>query len=229
MSRITTTVLLTTTLASLTLTAQGPASAAAAGPAGNAASQNPAISKTGRFVVFDSDATNLVAGDTNAKTDVFIRDTVAKTTKRVSVSATGAQGTGASYRPSVSDDGRYVAFISAAANLVPGDTNGKPDAFRKDVVTGQIVRLSTALGGAQGNAETQQVFIDGTGTKAAFTSAASNLVAGDTHPGIDVFVRDVAEYKQNFAAQASGQKVRCEKYVKQRLRVWLGASPRRNL
>src|SRR4051812_27799006 len=94
-----------------------------------------AISATGRFVVFDSQATNLVPGDTNGFPDVFVRDRKTSTTERVSVSSIGEQGnavSGSGYRPSISADGRFVAFGSGASNLVPGDTNGFPDVFVRD-------------------------------------------------------------------------------------------------
>lgn len=99
------------------------------GVQGNSASQEPAISANGRFVAFWSFASNLVAGDTNGRVDVFVRDRQDGTTTRVSVSAAGVQGNGASYEPAISADGRFVAFHSDATNLVAGDTNGAPDVF----------------------------------------------------------------------------------------------------
>ncbi|MGZ4618639.1 MAG: TolB family protein, partial [Frankiaceae bacterium] len=101
----------------------------------------PAVSADGRYVVFTSDAANLVPGDTNDTPDVFVRDRRAGTTTRVSVSNTGAQGNGYSYNaPAVSADGRYVAFVSDAANLVPGDTNGASDVFVRDRRAGTTTR-----------------------------------------------------------------------------------------
>ena len=88
-----------------------------------------AISGDGHVVAFASDASNLVPGDTNGRTDVFARDRAAGTTERVSVGPGDAQGKGASYRPAISWDGREVAFVSEAANLVPDDTNGATDVF----------------------------------------------------------------------------------------------------
>jgi hypothetical protein len=89
----------------------------------------PAISADGRFVAFKSDATNLVPGDTNNASDIFVRDRQTGTTERVSVGSGGAQGNNISFSPAISADGRVVAFESAAANLVPGDTNGSIDVF----------------------------------------------------------------------------------------------------
>ena len=83
----------------------------------------PAISADGRFVAFGSCATNLVPGDTNGCSDVFVRDRQTGTTQRVSVGPGGAQGNGFSVDPAISADGRFVAFESRATNLVPGDTN----------------------------------------------------------------------------------------------------------
>src|SRR6185369_15379253 len=94
------------------------------GAQGNNVSRFPSISADGRFVAFDSAATNLVAGDTNGFVDVFVRDRQSGTTERVSVDSGGVQGNVSIYAPSISADGRYVAFWSAAMNLVPGDTNG---------------------------------------------------------------------------------------------------------
>jgi Tol biopolymer transport system component len=96
---------------------------------GSGESSGAAISADGRFVTFDSDAANLVPGDTNGTLDVFVRDRRAGTTRRVSLSSSGAQGNGGSYFPALSADGRTVAFFSLATNLVPGDTNNTGDAF----------------------------------------------------------------------------------------------------
>ena len=96
-------------------------------------SNHPAISDDGRYVAFDSSATNLVSGDSNVVSDIFVHDTQTGATTRVSVDATGTQANGASVFPEISADGRYVVYYSAADNLVSGDTNGINDAFRVDV------------------------------------------------------------------------------------------------
>ena len=103
-----------------------------AGIEGNAASFNPAISADGRFVVFSSNAANLVSADTNGVADVFVRDRQTGVTERVSVDSAGNQGDGHSYPPAISADGRFVTFASRATNLVPGDTNGTTDVFVRD-------------------------------------------------------------------------------------------------
>jgi Tol biopolymer transport system component len=101
-----------------------------------------AVSADGRYVAFDSYAWDLVAGDTNGECDVFVRDRQTGSTERVSISSDGTQSTGCSRYPSMSGDGRYVAFSSDASNLVAGDTNGQPDAFVRDRATGFTARVS---------------------------------------------------------------------------------------
>lgn len=168
-----------------------PVAAAPAGTPGNGASHTPDVSGTGRYVVFASDATNLVPGDTNGKRDIFLRDTVTRTTRLVSTGLRGRPANGPSYRPTVSDNGRYVAFTSTATNLVAGDTNRVMDAFRADLTTGTITRISVGPGGRQANKATTRVSMNATGTTLAFDSDATNLIAGDTNAVRDVFVRDL--------------------------------------
>jgi hypothetical protein len=103
------------------------------GVEGNLGSSTGAISGDGRYVAFDSLASNLVGGDTNAVTDVFVRDRQLGATARVSVDSAGSQGTGISNSSTISASGRYVAFESQATDLVPGDTNGFKDVFFRDV------------------------------------------------------------------------------------------------
>jgi Tol biopolymer transport system component len=120
------------------------------GGQGNAASFHPALSADGQFIAFSSVATNLVPDDTNGVTDIFIRDLASGRTERVDFGTGGAQGNAASFRPSLSADGRYVAFSSDATNLVPGDTNGSRDIFVRDRPAGTTQRASVRSGGAQG-------------------------------------------------------------------------------
>jgi Tol biopolymer transport system component len=152
---------------------------------------NVAISADGRFVAFESLASNLVAGDTNVSCDIFVRDRQSGTTERVSVASGGAQGTGGlSIRPSISADGRFVAFASDATNLVPGDTNGKSDVFVHDRQSGTTERISVDSTGLQGNGNSYQPSISASGDSVAFLSYATNLVGGDTNFSADIFVRD---------------------------------------
>ena len=144
----------------------------------------------GRYVTFWSDASNLVAGDTNGEADAFLRDRQAGTTERVSLSSTGEQANGASSWSSLSGDGRYVAFASAASNLVPGDTNGRYDVFVRDRQTGATERVSVSSSGEQGDDQSVHCNISADGRYVAFSSAASNLVLADTNAEPDIFIRD---------------------------------------
>src|SRR5438093_242361 len=152
----------------------------------------PALSGDGRLVAFQSDATNLVAGDTNGATDVFVHDRQTGTTERVSVASGGRQGNGTSAGPALSADGRFVAFYSTATNLVAGDTNGATDVFVRDRQTGTTERASVASGGTQGNGSSAGPVLSADGGLVAFHSTATNLVAGDANGAYDVFVHDRA-------------------------------------
>jgi flagellin-like hook-associated protein FlgL len=165
--------------------------------AGNQATGAPsyatAISADGRYVAFYSTASNLVGVDTNGQRDSFIKDTVTGTTIRVSTNSMGGQASGgASTVTAISADGRYVAFRSLATNLVAGDTNGQEDSFIKDTVTGVTTRISTDSSGNQGNGYSRITALSADGRYAAFNSAASNLVAGDTNGQVDSFIKDTA-------------------------------------
>jgi archaellum component FlaF (FlaF/FlaG flagellin family) len=153
-------------------------------------SLDPAISADGRYVAFDSTATDLVPGDTNTWRDVFVHDREAGTTERVSVSSGGGQGNSDSYDPSISADGRYVAFQSWTSNLVPGDTNGRFDVFVRDRQTATTERVSVATSGEQGNDHSDGWSISADGRYVAFSSFATDLVAGDTNNYCDIFLRD---------------------------------------
>ena len=148
------------------------------------------ISADGRYVVFESWAADLVANDTNGWNDVFVRDRVTGQTLCVSVDAAGVPGDNGSGSPSISADGRFVAFESSATNLVAGDTNGTDDVFVRDLVAGTTVRASVDSAGVQGNQFSREATISGNGSRVAFSSFASNLVPGDTNSQIDVFVHD---------------------------------------
>ena len=160
------------------------------GTAGNNNSSLPSISADGRWVAFVSLANNLVAGDTNGESDVFLHDRQTGTTTRVSVGAGGAQGNAGSFFPRISGDGRIVSFDSGASNLVAGDVNGKSDAFVHDRTTGttSLVSLSRTL--EQGNDGSFFPAPNFDGRYVAFGSEARNLVAGDTNDDPDVFVHD---------------------------------------
>jgi len=148
------------------------------------------LSFTGRFVAFESRATNLVIGDTNGAADVFLHDRTLGQTTRVSLTAAGAQIGGASLAPSISADGRMVAFHSPALAVVPDDTNGANDVFLRDLAVGTTVRVSVATTGGQANGGSDLACISADGTAIAFESLATNLVAGDTNGIVDAYVRD---------------------------------------
>jgi RHS repeat-associated protein len=167
-------------------------SVSSAGTQANNASADPVISADGRYVVFRSAATNLVTGDTNGQQDLFLRDRTAGTTTLISKSTGGTLGNGLSDDPTISDDGRYVAYHSEATNLVSGDTNAARDVFIYDRTAGTTTRISTTAGGAQGNGVSQQSAISADGTKVAFESLATNLVSGDTNAKQDIFVKTLA-------------------------------------
>jgi Tol biopolymer transport system component len=151
------------------------------------------MSFDGRFLVFASSASALVPNDTNAMSDVFVFDRQSGATERVSLDAAGNQVTGASLAPAISSDGRFVAFSSNAASLVPGDTNDAYDVFVKDHQTGAIERVSVDSAGNQAAGAGSQLFsgraaLSGDGKVVAFESTARNLVPGDTNSERDVFV-----------------------------------------
>ena len=152
------------------------------------ASSEPAVSGDGRVVAFVSSASDLVAGDGNGVADVFVRDRVAGTTERVSLPSTGGESTGASSEPAVSGDGRFVAFVSSAADLVAGDSNGLADVFVRDRVAGTTTRVSVTAGAAQVAGASTAPSITASGDWVAFESTASTLVSGDSNGVADVFV-----------------------------------------
>ena len=160
------------------------------GTQGNGESDYPAISADGRYVAFVSVATNLVAGDTNGFSDVFVHDRQSGVTERVSVDSTGTEAKWSALHPSISADGRYVAFDSHATNLVPGDLNGWPDVFLHDRQAATTELISISATGSQGNSISWFASVSGDGRFVVFVSHASNLVTGDTNGRNDVFLRD---------------------------------------
>lgn len=189
---------------------------------GNGESRQPlgiaqwAVSDDGRFAFFNSDASNLVAGDSNGAEDLFVRDRVRGTTRRVSVSSTGAEantgvgeqdavtvyrnvglnlfvdpinGTQTSY--SATPDGRYVAFSSGATSLVPGDGNGVIDVFLRHLPTGTTTLLSVTSTGEQGDGASNAPVLSADAGFVAFQSAAGNLVPEDSNGNEDIFTHEV--------------------------------------
>lgn len=155
-------------------------------------SGNPSVSRDGLYVAFESTAANLVPGDTNDRSDVFVKNLTTGELRRVSVTAAGGQADGDSGGPSLSPDGRYVAFWSLAGNLVPLDTNQMMDVFVKDLATGEIRRASTTSFEQEANGASFDACLSADGRTVAFVSEATNLVAGDSNGSWDVFVKNLA-------------------------------------
>ena len=153
------------------------------------ASGRPAMSSDGRYVVFESKARNLVRDDANGVMDVFLRDLKSRRTVRVSRSLRGGDPNGVSGHPTVSGDGRFVAFQSEASNLVPGDTNGLTDVFLHDRKTGRTTRLSVSSAGRQGHGPSRKPALSADGRYIAFESKAG-LGTKDANETWDVFVHD---------------------------------------
>ncbi|ADR34437.1 hypothetical protein Sulku_1776 [Sulfuricurvum kujiense DSM 16994] len=158
------------------------------GAFGNSDSFNASISSNGRYVVFDSTATNLVSGDTNSQSDIFLKDTQTGITTLISCTAAGEQGNNGSYSPSISADGRFVVFYTSATNFVSGDTNDNGDVFLKDTQTGALELISKSSSGEIGNNRSIYPFISADGSYITFSSEASNLVSNDTNGSFDVFI-----------------------------------------
>src|SRR6185369_17183126 len=172
---------------------------------GNGNSSWPSISSDGRFVAFDSDTSNLVAGDVNGVRDIFVRDLVNGTTALVSVDSSGNQGNGNSAeKVTISGDGSHVAFLSWASNLVTGDGNGQPDVFVHDLASGITTRASVASDGTEGNGVSRRCAISGDGSTVVFNSTSSNLVAGDSNGADDIFVRQFCDVSASWSNYGAG-------------------------
>ena len=161
-----------------------------AGVEGNSNVGEAAISADGRFVAFVSYASNLVAGDTNHKGDVFVHDRVTGLTERVSVDSAGLESNGDSMQVAISADGGVVAFVSGATNLVSGDTNAAWDVFVHDRTSGVTECASVDSSGAQSNDYSYVPSLSADGRYVAFTSSATNLIASDTNGSNDAFIHD---------------------------------------
>jgi hypothetical protein len=172
----------------------------------------PFVSAGGRFVAFQSFASNLAADDDNGSWDIYVRDRDtdrdgrldepgAVSMRRVSLSTAGEQANNDSQFPSFSLGSRFLAFASYADNLVPGDTNGAGDIFLRDRNSDRdrlfdepgavkTVRLSLSSAGAEADGESNYPAISASGRFVVFSSSATNLVPGDTNGLEDIFVRD---------------------------------------
>ena len=165
-------------------------SSGAEGDSSSGLNSSSSISSNGRYVAFSSGSSNLVVGDTNISSDIFVHDRNTGTTTRVSLNTGGTQGYGASSAPSLSADARYVAFHSYAHNLVAGDTNNRRDIFVHDRNTGITTRVSLSTDGTQSDGNSDIPSLSADGRYVTFVSDARNLVAGDTNNRQDIFVHD---------------------------------------
>jgi Tol biopolymer transport system component len=174
------------------------------GHQGDGDSDTPAISADGRYLVFVSDATDLVPGDTNDAADVFVRDLRYGTTHRVSLNSRGHQGDGPAYAASISGDGRYVAFSSDATNLVGGDRNHLPDVFVRDLDFGTTRLASLDRHGRPSRGLAGTPVLSADGRHLAFSSDAANLVRDHQLAALDVFARDLWTHTNYWINQDTG-------------------------
>lgn len=163
-------------------------STSASGIEANHFCRRPSISGDGRYVAFESAASNLVPGDTNQGRDVFVKDMLTGAVHRASVSSAGTEGDSESWLASLTPDGRYVGFFSYAGNLDPLDGDGLSGAFVHDVWTGVTKLVCLDSFGVKSNGHSGPASISNDGQTVAFESAGTNLVLDDTHANMDVFV-----------------------------------------
>jgi Tol biopolymer transport system component len=160
------------------------------GAQANDLSYSVSASRNGRFIAFDSRASNLVPDDTNGVADVFVHDRESGEITRVSVASDGSQGNEQTLGSMISADGRFVAFASLASNLVPNDTNSTYDIFVHELATGITTRVNVAMNGSEANAYSADPSISGDGRYVVFDSDATNLFGGDTNTFCDVYIHD---------------------------------------
>lgn len=154
---------------------------------GDAWSGDASITPDGRYVVFYSAASNFAPGDTSGNYDIYVKDLQTGRLTLVSSTPQGEPGNGFSGSPAISENGRYVSFLSSASNLVPDDDNGKFDAFVKDLSTGETTLVSRGIGGRPGNSDSYTGDVTDEGD-VAFASGATDLVTGDTNALFDIFL-----------------------------------------
>jgi len=169
-------------------------SIATGGAQGTSFSVSSDISDDGNLIVFQSRASNLVAGDSNLRTDIFVRNKSSGTTTMVSTSAAGVYANSPSGTASISGDGSRVAFVSSDPNLIPIDTTpNQSDTYLKNLGTGAISAVSVSSGGVQGNFNNGVASLSANGNIVVFASGATNLVPSDSNGVTDVFLRNVSD------------------------------------
>lgn len=178
------------------------------GRPGNRPSSNPDLSADGRFLVFESEASDLVTGDSNGQRDVFLRDLTAGVTIRVSVADAGGQSNAPSSNPAISADGRVVSFESSANNLVTADTNRTADVFVRDLNGGTTDRVSVSSSGRQQDRSVAAPFrmvtdLDANGQRVVFDSEATNLAPVDLNARADVFLHDRRSLRTRIVSASS--------------------------
>ncbi|HEV2679661.1 MAG TPA: hypothetical protein VGV14_04105 [Rhodanobacter sp.] len=162
------------------------------------------VSADGNIIAFTSYAA-LAPGCTATHVNIYVRDVARSKTTCLSVGSNGEEANDGSFQPSISADGSKVAFRSSANNLVSGDTNRVDDVFVRDMTTNTTTLVSVGVDGESANAESTEPSISGDGTRVAFTSNASNLVAGSNHHVEEIFVRDLAKGKTILASSRDGK------------------------
>jgi len=173
-----------------TMTGLYRASVSSDGVEGNGASTNPSLSADGRYVAFESAASNLVDDDDNAASDIFVHDVETGETRRITQGSISGQG---SFLPSISGDGRYVAFHSQASDLVLNDNNGFRDVFVTDLQTNTTTRVSVTSAEAEVIGVSQQARISADGRYVIFRSSSTQLTPPDTNSSSDAFLRDLTD------------------------------------
>jgi Tol biopolymer transport system component len=170
---------------------------------GNLPSANAATSADGRFIAFHSAASNLVPDDTNNKQDIFVFDRETKKMQRISISSSGEQADDYSLRPSISGDGRFVAFMSYAKNLVDHDHNHQLDVYIHDRQKNTTELVSVSTEGKAGNTKSMNPTISSDGRFVAFESFSNNLIVEDINENPDIFVRNIPESKTEVISLSS--------------------------
>ena len=170
----------------------------------NGESSPAAMSADGRFILFESDATNLAAGDVNGASDIFVHDRLTGATTLVSQSIHGVPGNAPSFSATITPDGRFVAFASSASDIIANDANGNTtDMFVRDRLTGTTELVSLSSAGEQANSDSGWGAISADGRYLAFLSRATNLVAGVADGSNQVYVRDRAAGTTILVSQSS--------------------------
>ncbi len=174
-----------------------------AGNSGNGETENAQLFADGSKLVFNSLASNLVAGDTNNANDVFLHDVATGLNTRISTTQLGVAGNGFSIQPIFSADGNKVLFSSTSNNFYAGDTNNRADLFVKNLLTGELTTVSVRADGVIGNEGSFRGNFSPDGTKVVFESSANNFVAGDIGISSDLFIKDLVTGALTLVSSAS--------------------------